>query len=85
MVMNSKRFRGILGGVVKESVESNSPAIREIVGSVTSRIAQLKASEQETVDPAEEISSLIGAVVTAVVTKVMPVQDEPVVQEVKAG
>ena len=74
MVMNAKKFRAILGGVVKESVENDCPAIKEVIGIVTSRVAHLKSSDQETVDPAAEIAALIRGVVI----NVAPVQKSEV-------
>ena len=63
MIMNAKKFRSVLGGVVKESVENDSPVIREIIGCVTSRIAELKTMDgKDSLDPSVEISRLIDRI-----------------------
>ena len=61
MVMNVKRFKSILGGVVKSSIETGSPVSREVVDVVTHRISGYK--DQENLDPSVEIARLIDSVV----------------------
>ena len=61
MVMNVKRFKSILGGVVKSSIETGSPVAREVVDVVTDRISGYK--DQENLDPSVEIARLIDSVV----------------------
>ena len=61
MVMNVKRFKSILGGVVKTSIETGSPVAREVVDVVTDRISGYK--DQENLDPSVEIARLIDSVV----------------------
>ena len=61
MVMNVKRFKSILGGVVKTSIETGSPVAREVVDVVTHRISGYK--DQENLDPSVEIARLIDSVV----------------------
>jgi len=61
MVMNVKRFKSILGGVVKTSIETGSPVAREVVDVVTDRISGYK--DQENIDPSVEIARLIDSVV----------------------
>ena len=61
MVMNVKRFKSILGGVVKSSIETGRPVAREVVDVVTDRISGYK--DQENLDPSVEIARLIDSVV----------------------
>ena len=61
MVMSVKRFKSVLGGVVKNSIETGSPVAREVVDVVTHRISGYK--DQENLDPSVEIARLIDSVV----------------------
>ena len=61
MVMSVKRFKSVLGGVVKSSIETGSPVAREVVEVVTNRISGYK--DQENLDPSVEIARLIDSVV----------------------
>jgi len=61
MVMNVKRFKSILGGVVKSSIETGSPVSREVVDVVTHRISGYK--DQENLDPSVEMARMIDSVV----------------------
>ncbi len=76
MVMNVKRFKSILGGVVKTSIETGSPVAREVVDVVTDRISGYK--DQENLDPSVEISRLIDSVVGHV-------QVNEIAKEARAG
>ena len=63
MVMNAKKFRSILGGVVKEAVEAGSPVTKEVIAGVTSRIDELKTrDDKENIDPSKEIAHLINQI-----------------------
>ena len=76
MVMNVKRFKSILGGVVKTSIETGSPVAREVVDVVTHRISGYK--DQENLDPSVEIARLIDSVVANA-------QDNEIAKELRAG
>ena len=76
MVMNVKRFKSILGGVVKTSIETGSPVAREVVDVVTHRISGYK--DQENLDPSVEIARLIDSVVANA-------QANEIAKELRAG
>jgi len=61
MVMSVKRFKSVLGGVVKNSIETGSPVAREVVDVIAARISTYK--DEENIDPSVEISALINSVV----------------------
>ena len=61
MVMSVKRFKSVLGGVVKTSIETGSPVAREVVDVIAARISTYK--DEENIDPSVEISALINSVV----------------------
>jgi N-acetylglucosamine kinase-like BadF-type ATPase len=83
--MNVKRFRSVLGGIVLDTIENGSPVAQQILASVTSRIAELKAKDDtENLNPASEIAALIGSVALAIKPELAPPKPKLVKPEAKA-
>ena len=60
MIMNSSKYKRILGGLVSSTVESGHPSAPVIIQKISDHI---RALDDETVDPSSELASLICGLV----------------------